>query len=80
MNRAMLVFGLISHFINPAVVTVIKDGVEEAATHGEWSNGAKTRFVQAKARAAAAASSNSYDDFLVEIAITSYNAIRKGKK
>jgi hypothetical protein len=79
-NRALLIWQLVQHFINPVVVAAIEQGVQEAATHGEWSNGEKTEFVEAKARAIAAASDNRYDDFLVEIGIKAYNATRKGKQ
>lgn len=80
MNRVALLLSIISHFVNKDVLSVIESAVIEAATHGEWSNGEKSAFVEDKARAAAAASSNRYDDFLVEIAIKLYVARTKSKK
>lgn len=79
MNRALLVWQLLQHFISKEVVAAIIAGVEEAATHGDWANGEKTAFVEQKARDVAAASENTYDDFLVEMGIKAYNAFRKGK-
>ena len=80
MNRVALILSIVKHFINPEVWKVIEAGVIEAATHGAWSNGEKTAFVEEKARAAAAASANPYDDWLVEIAIKAYVAFHKGKQ
>lgn len=66
------ILAVLRNFLSPEVVAELKRAAAEAMTHGDWSHGAKTKFVIDAGRAVVAATPNPWDDILYEIAAAVY--------